>query len=790
VTARARRRLLVPLLVLAASCTSGAKLAAAKFAGPSALAAFRGFSSKHPDGEGPRPYLAVANLLRDELTVVDPLDNELVPSATLAFPLAVPTRPRPFRLAAAPLEADGDPNRGADLLVVATQSPPSLQLVTTWTEQLKAVDLPVDDDLARVYPGEAVLSLAAATRPGGGAWVLVGLSGGHLAVLEFERDASSTLPAARRPVRRSALPLQQKELVTGAGRVDPLDLALLRDASRLFVATTDPLQSGGGATVFGVGQLTLTGSASDAWPVVGLDARAPTRLVAAATLAQRTLASAVVFESTASLQVFAVLDEAGCGPRAPISCGLVTLIPDVGIAPDPAGELPYRAPISFVSPITAMAVVMPRPGSDGGTPVGISSTTPIDHLFAGAGAALGYAQTALLVAATAGGNLFAVDPGRWGPTNVALTAEATHRALVGSLTSTATNAQDPTLGLWSDVSSPGGAATVVSSTSLMAAEIGFTPGYLPDQLFRVAWQGALPGLSSKLGILQWDLGQAVVAMQNAGAVAVHVADPELAVHVGDLVRVLPGAGSCADGVGFVATVRAIRAADPSFPGGALALSHAGGGAADPEDKACATPVDLVGDTSPGPVTATLTVLAAGLVLTGSELGYLGRPQVDVAFELRYQAEAGLAGEALAVARKLRRRFYPADAPCGATIPGTDPAVVVQCESSSATPPIYPPDGPDPLTPGPTLRFRVGLVGCPAGPNPCRPGAGAILGINTRSGLQAASWSSGVSQAPVTALAWLDARAVDPARTYTVYGSLATNEVLVVDPTTKAATSIR
>jgi len=792
VTASTRLRLLAPALLLAAACSGGAKLAAAKFAGPSALGSFRGFSNKHPGLPAPRAYLAVANLLRDEITVVDPLDKELVPSSTLAFPLAVPTRPRPFRLAVAPLEAEDHPAPGADLLVVASQSPPSLQVVTTWTEELRAVDLPVEDDLARLYPGSAVLSLAAATRLGGGAWVFVGLSGGHLAVLEFERDPTSTLPAPRRPIRRSALPVQQKELLTGAGRFDPLDLAVAPDASRLFVATTDPLQDGGGATISGVGQLTVVGaSASSPWPVVGLDARAPTRLVAAASLAQRTLASAVVFETTPTLQVFAVLAEESCGLRQAINCGLVTLIPDVGIAPDPAGELPYRAPISFASAPTALTVVMPRRGGTEGTPVGISPATKA-YLDVATSGTLRQARTALLVVGTAGGTLFVVDPGRWGPVNSTESVEATHRALVNSVATTVSTAGDPYLGLWSEVSNPGAAATVIGDMALAVAEIRFTPGYLPDEIFDVAWRGVLPGLVARRGVLQWD-GGPVVAIQVAGVVGAQVADPELGVHVGDRVQVIPEGGTCSGGTGFVATVTAVRPADPTFPGGSLALSHAGqGGTGSADDTACPSPAAVVADSSPGPVTASLTVRAAELVASGRTLGYLGRPQLDVLFELRHQPEAGLSGEELAVNRKLRRRFYPTDPPCGASIPGTEAGtpLVQQCEDATRVPPIYPPESPDPLTPGPMLRFRVGRLGCPASPAPCLPGAGANLTIAVRSGLTSAGWSSPVTRGAATAVTWVDESSVDPARASTVYASFVTDEVLSAVPASATLSSIR
>ncbi|MBI5070265.1 MAG: hypothetical protein HZB56_18675 [Deltaproteobacteria bacterium] len=779
-------------LVVAASCNSGAKLAAAKFAGPSSLAAFHGYSLKHPAESKPRPYVAVANLLRDELTVLDPLDNEPVLSSTLAFPLSVPTHPRPWKLASARLEPEADPDPGADLLVVATQTPPSLQLVTTWTEQLRAVDLPAADDLATAYPGAAVLSLAAVTRPGGGAWVLVGLTGGNLAVLEFERDPTSTLPVARRPVVRTSLPLQRKDLITGAGRFDALDLAVAPDASRLFVATSDPLQDAGGATVLGVGQVAVVGgSAASVWSIVGLDARAPTRLVTAGVLAQRTLASSVVFESAPRLQVFAVLDEAGCGSRKAINCGVVAVLPDVGIPPDPSGELGYRAPLTLGAAPMALSLVMPRKGGDEGTPVGISWETPPavvpDLMVLGASSAglapVRFWQTALLVVGLTDGRLVAVDPGRWGVVDAAQRLDADRRLLISSMTTTVTEAGTPRLGLWNGVT---GAGDEVLVTGDMYKQVRASPGYLAGdaEAFTVAWQGALPGLRARPGIVEWDAGLPVAALQVGEVATAHLAEPELGIRPGDLVQAVPGTGTCADG--FVARVVTVRAPSAAFPGGSLVLSHAGDGSAAGETP-CAGGAAVVGAAAPGPVTAAVTIKAAELVLSGVALGYLGRPTLNADFELRYQPEAGLTGEALAVDRKLRRRFYPADAPCGAEIPGTETGTPPAALTSACESPLVTPPGPDPLEPGPILKFKIG---CEGGLSCAQPGAGAVLRINSTSGLAVTAWRSPAAQGVPTSIVWLDAKAIDASRSSTVFASFTSNEVVSVVPRTGVVTSVR
>jgi hypothetical protein len=116
--------------------------------------------------------------------------------------------------------------------------------------------------------------------------------------------------------------------------------------------------------------------------------------------------------------------------------------------------------------------------------------------------------------------------------------------------------------------------------------------------------------------------------------------------------------------------------------------------------------------------------------------------VNQPFLAQHQDETALTGEALAVARKLRRRFYPVEGPCAPAAGGTVPA-----QGCYVGYPLLA----DPLAPGPALAFRVGLVNpaLPAGSPPVDPVAepavlqtiarGARIVLRTQSGMTPASF---------------------------------------------------
>jgi hypothetical protein len=139
------------------------------------------------------------------------------------------------------------------------------------------------------------------------------------------------------------------------------------------------------------------------------------------------------------------------------------------------------------------------------------------------------------------------------------------------------------------------------------------------------------------------------------------------------------------------------------------------------------------------VTAVFTVRASGLVLTSHTLGYLGRPTLNQTFLLQYQDETTLSGEALAIARKVRRQFYPVEGPCSGSAPG--------CYSG------YPWLA-DPLAPGPAMAFRVGLLqpdlpaGAPA-PDPTDPAVLQSIARDTRLIIQTQSGMTPTFFRPIT-----------------------------------------
>jgi hypothetical protein len=821
----ARTTWLLPLL-LATACSSGVKALSARYSAPAALAPFAGYTTKRP-GELHR-YLAVASARGDEIRILDPEDGTTVVSPGLVFPLSVPT-PAPARLAAASL-GDG----GADLLVVAGMGSSTVGVVTTWDlgtrvadagapdSSALSVDLSADPD---IQDGASILSLAAMPTPASalpagahGARVLVGLSTRQLAVIEYRRDDATG--GLLRLASGSALPKQ-------ALGVQPLDIAVEPGGSRLFVATDDPLLDRNGAPVQGIAQVDASQDSAAAWPVVGLDARGPTRLVAAGVFAERTRASSRTYAAP-QLDVIAVLDESSCGPDRAIDCGLVTLVPDQGtggVPADPAGEMPYRAPVQLISaaapaslpPVAAypvaLAVVMPRrppapdlPGDDpiadlfDGAPPD-RNVSPLLSIYRTAGTAQ---ATALVAVVTADGYLHLVDPTRWGVVSDTDTIRGVdHTRAATALREPPTPPSTmPIFGLWDDLSGAG--TTLVTEPNSFLAEVTVTPGYTTSESWLVEWNGLLPGLFQQQAALQVDgTGRITVAVQGrkdasqAWVATARIWDGSMGVHRGDLAVV-----SCPDASGnsrsFTARVvdfvlpddlQSPPPAAPTYPGGALVLDGDGGG----------TCQEALGS----PATVTLDVRAQGLLLRGSRFGYAGRPQLDQPFEVRWQDEAPLvlaaqgdpnvdadavrqAQETLAVVRKARRKFYPADGPCGAP-DAANPCTIV-------FPAGFDPTGYDPITPGPVIRLRVG-VQCPPVDPTCVPnldqhrldastqGSELGLAIGTATALTPSLRRAVLVQAMPTAVTSVDRSQYATTRSLgtEVYASFLDDEVISFSP---------
>jgi len=358
----------------------------------------------------------------------------------------------------------------------------------------------------------------------------------------------------------------------------------------------------------------------------------------------------------------------------------------------------------------------------------------------------------------------------------------------------------PVFGVWNDVTA-GGAALVTDPVG-MTAEVTVTPGYARSENWFVEWNGALPNLLQRYGALQAEGGRFTVAVQATDAggkwtAAARIWDGSLGIHRGDLVVV-----SCPDAAGnargFTARVVDLELPDdlkqpppasPLYPGGALVLDGDGSG---------------VCEEAPGsPAMVHFDVRAQGLLLRGTRFGYVGRPQLDQPFELRWQDEAPLvlaaqgdptvdpdgvrqAQETLAVVRKARRRFYPADGPCGA--PGSTTACTIPFPSG------FDPTGYDPLTPGPVLRLRVG-VACPATDPGCasnldqhRLDAAALpselgLVVATTDGVVASLRRALLVQAMPTAVATVDRSQYATTRSLgtEVYASFLDNEIINFSP---------
>ena len=128
--------------------------------------------------------------------------------------------------------------------------------------------------------------------------------------------------------------------------------------TRVWAASSDDL--GGG--VHGVAGFDVAGPPP--WPVQLLDARAPTRFVAAARLAERVAGGSLdpaTWSTTAPIErVYAVV-ESGCGLYGPIDCGLVALDAGglaAGLSTAP-NEADYRAPIPLGSRAHGLAAAQP-----------------------------------------------------------------------------------------------------------------------------------------------------------------------------------------------------------------------------------------------------------------------------------------------------------------------------------------------------------------------------------------------------------------------------------------------
>ena len=780
------RPLLAAAALLAAACSTGPTTVGLRLSEPSAIVAYRGVASGSGDV---RPLLAVASRRSDDLRLIDPNGDLPIFGPGVIFPLSIPTAPRPLLLASASLN-DG----GADVLVAVSAGSTSLQVIKTWTDTGR-VEFPVpldtlgpDAEILCVLGIPAVLAVdATPTAPaikGVNARVLVAATGGQLVVVEFTREVDA-----------KGAPVVNGAVVPGIPQVKPItfdaiDMALVSlpsdapaSTSRtVFLASRDAVGTVGGAPdgapVFGVGELDGASDLNLPFVIAPLDARAPTVAVAAGRVDERKVDTTVpcspyTFTGAASaplpVRVYAALDESGCGPGQRINCGIVTLDPITGqladdlgaraasapTSPDaanPGGVIvpgqTYRAPMPVVGvPLHIAIGFAPAAGSlrhttsqivpsTCATLASASSATPLVSLQPSAGP---IDTSAVAMVTSSDGHVYWYDLGRAAPVNDANALVGGTRASVTSASTSPLTAGTLALGLWSDASDVDNSAIRTVDPSILPGAIETWPGFTEGATWRLVWQGPLPSLQNRAGVIATIGGQTFATFQTQTApgpvwsVVAPVSDPALGVHRAspadpdedkDILE-LPSLG-CETRIDAVlrAGDAALAGVGAPFDAGAVLLET--------------VPRCLPEAAGAVPVRATLTVRASGLVLVNDHSGYMGRPVINQTFTHAWLEESTLEGaadpatlEQLALARKARRIYYPINSPC--PIPGATDALGTQISGCYLG---YPPSLKDPLSPGPALRLRPAFVPIPpvVTPGTAVPARDTTLTFATSAGL--------------------------------------------------------
>ena len=649
-----RLSLVLVLALGAAACAKNKSLPAAKLQGPTGVAVFRGYAAE--TGAAIRYLVAVSNTRGNDLRVFDALTDKMLLGPTLVYALSVPTEPRPSLIAAGPL-ADVD-SSGAevalpDLLVVVPggqvarpglpgQFAAAVQVIVTW-QQATVVDRTID--LGDVAPGATVVSVAVAPVPvpdGAGGWtkahgaarLLLGMSDDSILVLEAARDASTEAILLGPPQRQDL-------------SFTPLDLAVTPDGTRLYVATTDPIPGAGG--ILGVADLDLTATPGS-FPVRAIGARVGTTSVSYVEVAPfianddtATFPDLDLF-GPAAPRVFAALDPARCGRDRSMPCGVAALDPVAGgLAPDPAGELPYQMPMQVGGDIVDL---------QGSGPPAVSSRPGLFQIAPGSGRR--WTQSFAAVSSSAG-KVYLADLSHFALANDISSLSGSTRAGPGTSETSVPNIQSNPMGFWSRVepTTPGAPWELLFSFKAVQG-IGVTPGYVASDLWNVVYQGQLPGLSTRRGLATVPAASAPtkIAYQEATGLSgpgasewrdvIRVYDPRMAIQIGDIVEfIATPSGSCPLGK-FEMVVTGLVPPSPDAPGGALALEPAASQPTNPGQIVPADPTCLP-EGSATPVTT--NIRASGYVLTGSRVGYAGRP-VEVfnpasgqpPFQLAYENE--------------------------------------------------------------------------------------------------------------------------------------------------------
>jgi hypothetical protein len=683
---------------------------------PSAVAVYRGLTPKHA---AVHPYLAIASAASNDLTLLDALDDTAVLAPVPLRPMVIPVPNRPALLAAAEL-GDGGP----DLLVAVSAGSSELQVIRTW---ISGGGVGCGEAPACVDLGADVLALVALPPPATGqARVAAALAGGGIAVVTYGR---STVPGDE-----TAIELVPLAVSSAALPFQPVALAIVPgDGTRIWAASPDLL---GAVGVDGIARIDVDagGAPSFAGPTAVLDARAPTRLVAAARLAERPDGSGeagldpLTWPTTAPTErVYAILDESFCGLDAEIACGLVALDPGTGalaLDPAPAGTMlaPFRAPIA----------VPGRPLALGATPPPVHPPSPADPQYAGTymrvATALGARTTTGAAAvASSDGAIYYVDLGRW-----ELPSDQLVAGNVGASVTASAAAGAP--GQWLVLERGGSAVSHLDAAGLAGA-VGVTAGFTPTARWTVTYEGVLPGLASRRAESGADGTTPWLALQvgvPGTSEIVRLYDPTLGVRGGDTVVVEPtNLTSCT--ATFEATVDPLvpfLPPDAARPGGAVRLVPK----ADPAHPEWDVCVGALLDPQPIASTALGVTLRATFragdpaggddrfVLvrgTGAAAIHVGRPALGAQFDLAWTDETTFGACTL-----------PPAVPWPGTLPCTD-ACRDACQdllrARLARRIGYVPESGAVDLPGPALRFTLALETAAA------PARGLALVVDTREG---------------------------------------------------------
>jgi hypothetical protein len=733
---------LAPWLLAAvalAGCAKNTSRPTAKMNGPQGVAVYQGYGADQPGVL--RSLVAVANTRGDDLRIIDAVTDKVMAGPTVVGALSVPTQPLPSLIAAGSLHDQSTAGANvlkADLLVVAPRGlvldtagtfGAVIQSVVTWDAQTRVQQT---IELSSVVPDSALTALVVVPvfeSDGLGGWrqaanqarVLASTTDGALVSILATRDPAD----AKDPI---VLGLPEKQLLG----FTCLDLAATADGTRIYAATLDPIPGPGGE--LGVAEFDNT-VATGPMPARALPARAGTTRVATLLVAPF-LANAPSLDQNDTFgdppqpRVYAAIDPTSCGRDRAMPCGIAVIDPVAGgLAADPKSELPYQLPIQIEGEVISMAATLPPK---------VSERDGFLKIDPGNGAL--YTKAFMAVASTTG-QIYMVDLSRYGVGNAIspLNGGSQTRAYTGI-----SGVPDPAsaaIGIWYEgVSTTGVRLVEVLFDTLAPAGVTVTPGYTRSETINITYQGYLPGLRDKPAVAHVTSGTPDwIALQEATGLTapgsspwrnvVRVYDPRVAIQPGDPV-VLDGlpSGLCPDGK-FEMRVTGLLPPDPvQYPGGALAVEplHT-----PPEPGWLCLPSG-----TGTAISASLRV--SGLVVVGSQSGYMGRPSIVYQtpefaqpFELRYENEDLLSCpimpdrpedwpppaaavtaceadvtacrstcERLVLARRARRLYYMTDA-----CPPKSTPLGVTCLARWDA--IFHLQFPMPL--GPVLAFKVGVT---------------------------------------------------------------------------------